>query len=201
MNDPSLQVSKQTKLQIIKMFAQISSSRQSLFTLENQRSLFKRLNFLGLAVHTETSDLFSKDVQLEIIFYMKRVFYIYGELVFKYNKTFGEIIWRSIARIILYVLAKNAVFFDVDVIHKIWAFLNTLKRRKYEKYLNLNSSHEANIPINNINTNHYLYSGKLIIAQNFNRFRHDSSQPRNVYFKILSGSCGIFVQSRISELW
>lgn len=151
-------ISSKTKLQILKLFAQISSSRQSLFTIEEQRSLFKRLNFLGLAVKTETSQLFSKDFQIELIFYMKRIFYIYGEIIFKYNRTYGEIIWRSITRLILYVLAKNSVYFDEDVIHKLWSFLNTLKRRKFEKFLSLNSANNPNSAASTINVNHHLYS-------------------------------------------
>lgn len=128
--------------------------------MEDQRSLYKRINFLGLAIKAETSNLISKDFQRELILYMKRVFYIYGELVFKYNRTYGEIIWRSITRVILYTLSINSVYFDEEIMHKTWMFLNIIKRRKIEKFLNLNCTDRSESQNEN-SRNHYLYSGKL----------------------------------------
>ena len=158
------QISKMTRMRILKLFTQISSSRQSLISTADQRSLYKRINFLGLSVMCETSNLESREVQEELIFYMKRIFYIYGELVLKHNKSYAEIVWRTITRVVLYVMAQNSVYFDEKIIHKTWTFLNIIKRRKMEKHLtnttaeNLTSAQSNDPPVN------YLYSSTEMMS-------------------------------------
>ena len=128
--------------------------------MEDQRSLYKRINILGIVIKAENSNLHSKPVQMEMISYMKRVFYIYGELLFKYNRTFGEVVWRAITRLVLYILTVNSVYFDEELMHKMWMFLNIIKRRKIDKFLTVNSSDRSNCLAESAR-GHYLYSGKF----------------------------------------
>lgn len=158
LNDPSTEISSKTRLQIIQIFSQISSSRQSLITMEDQRSLYKRINVLGIVIKAENSNLNSKPVQMEMISYMKRVLYIYGELLFKYNRSFGDIVWRAITRVVLYILSVNALYFDEEIMHKTWMFLNIIKRRKIDKFLTVNATDRSKALADTARA-HYLYSG------------------------------------------
>ena len=135
--------SKTLDLNIIKLFCQISASRQSIIGVEEQRSLFRRLNTLGLCVFTETSDLTSKVYQIELILFMKKLFYLYQETVFKIYPPFGDVIWRSIMRISVYVISKSAHFFDEETIHKVWELVVSIRRRKIHKYLIVNKEPPA----------------------------------------------------------
>lgn len=160
--------------------------------MDEQRSLYKRVNLLGVAVLTETSCLRTKNFQLELLVYMKRVFYIYGELVFKYNRSFGEVIWRAITRLVLYSLSLNAAFFDEQVLHKTWAFVNVVKRRRLERYLNVTPVEKASEPTPaSVNTSHYLYSGGLT--------RHHPRRPPGLHPALLAGARGLPVQPGVHQ--
>ena len=157
------------RLHIIKIFSQLSSSRQSIITGENQRNLFKRLNILSLVVFAETSDLNSKEFQLELLYLVKKMFYLYGEGIYKNNRSYVEVIWRAIMRIVLYVLSQNSVYFDEETVHKVWDFLINIKKRKLHKYLYISSTQEIEKQTTideNTNSNLLLYSGKLFTIFN-----------------------------------
>lgn len=147
----------ETRLQVARLLAQLSSSRQSIFAREDQRSLFKRLHLLGLAVLAERSDLRSRAVQLELLCAARRLFHLFAEVVFKFHRSFAEVCWRSVLRLLLHALSTGSACFDDEVFHKAWAFLNVLRRRKLEKYLCLVP--EA-VPVP-VDREHPLYSGGM----------------------------------------
>lgn len=146
------------KLNILKLFMQMASSRMSIIGLESQRSLYKRLNKFTLCVFAENSNLTQKKFQIELIFFCRKLFYLYGEIIYKRNKSYSQIIWKAALRIIFYTLAYNAEYFDEELISKVWDLLDSMKKKKMENYL-FNTIEKPKEQTQTIDDTSYLFSG------------------------------------------
>ena len=113
----------------------MSSSRLSIISIEGQRSLFKRLNYFTFSVVAENSNLKKINFQTEILYFGRRILYLYGESVFKLNQSYALIFWRAILRICMYTLVKNSEFLDEELINAVWILLDMIKKKNLEKYL------------------------------------------------------------------
>lgn len=109
---------------------QMASSRMSIISIEGQRCLFKRLNNFTLCVFSENSNLFKKKFQTELIYFCKKLFCLYGEVMYKKNKCYSQIIWRAALRVIFYTLISNAEFFDEELVNKVWGLLDAMKKKE-----------------------------------------------------------------------
>lgn len=152
-------INDSTKLNILKLFIQISSSRMSIITKETQRCLFKRLNNFTLCVFSENSNLSQKKFQTELVYFCKKLFCLYGEVMYMKNKSYSQIIWRAVLRIIFYTLISNAEFFDEELVNKVWDLLDTMKKKKMHDHL-FNTVEKPSQPVQSFEDNSFLFSGK-----------------------------------------